>query len=194
MNHFMAPRLHDRRFCEMFRCSSIVFANAWLLIIDVFNHDMPSGATKVRFLWALNLFKAYDTEGNLSENVGEGCNEKTFRYWAWYFIKILSERWVEIVRLVAFVSCFLLFVTTQNKKFLHHSCDRLLSLFPFINKDRFWKLQDKQYWKWLSCFCWQYQFCSCLGCESKPLSCYKFKGKPGLRHCSDQQSTLFRII
>ena len=52
MNPFMAPRLHDRRFHEMFGCSSIVCANAWLLIIEVFDEDidMPSGATMVRFL------------------------------------------------------------------------------------------------------------------------------------------------
>ena len=53
MNHFMAPWLHDRGFREMlFGCSSIVCANAWLLIIEVFDEDidMPSGATMVRFL------------------------------------------------------------------------------------------------------------------------------------------------
>ena len=52
VNAFMAPRLHDRRFREMFGCSSIVCANAWLLIIEVFDEDidMPSGATMVRFL------------------------------------------------------------------------------------------------------------------------------------------------
>ena len=68
MNNSTAPKLPDRRFREMFGCSSIVCANAWLLILDGFDHDMPSGATKVRFLWALNLLKAYDTEGNSSEN------------------------------------------------------------------------------------------------------------------------------
>ena len=97
VSHFMAPRLHDRRFREMFGCSSIVCANAWMLILDGFDHDMPSSATKVKFLWALNLLKAYDTKGNASGNVGEGCDEKTFRYWAWWFIETLSERSVEVV-------------------------------------------------------------------------------------------------
>ena len=104
VSHFMAPRLHDRRFREMFGCSSIVCANAWMLILDGFNHDMPSSATKVRFLWALNLLKAYDTEGNSSGNVGEGCDEKTFRYWAWWFIETLSKRSVEVVSVCVRVS------------------------------------------------------------------------------------------
>ena len=84
----------------MFGCSSIVCANAWMLILDGFDHDMPSGATKVRFLWALNLLKAYDTEGNSSGNVGEGCDEKTFQFWSWYFIETLSVRSVEVVSVV----------------------------------------------------------------------------------------------
>ena len=106
VSHVMAPRLHDRRFREMFGCSSIVCANAWMLILEGFNHDMPSSATKVRFLRALNLLKAYDTKGNASTNVGEGCDEKTFRYWAWWFIETLSERSVEIVRLLFLVIFF----------------------------------------------------------------------------------------
>ena len=105
VSHFMAPRLLDRRFREMFGCSSIVCANAWMLILDGFNHDMPSSATKVRFLWALNLLKAYDTEGNASGNVGEGCDEKTFRYWAWWFIETLSERSIEVVSACVRLSC-----------------------------------------------------------------------------------------
>ena len=62
---------------------------------------MPPSTTKFKFLWALNLLKAYDinTEGNASGNVGEGCDEKTLRYWAWWFIETLSERSVEIVRM-----------------------------------------------------------------------------------------------
>ena len=124
VSHFTAPRLHDRRFREMFGCSSIVCANAWLLIIEVFDEDMPSGATKVRFLWALNLLKAYDTEGNLSGNVGEGCDEKTFLYWTWYFIEILSERSVEIVRIIllflflAFLSFCFSFICNDTKQIL----------------------------------------------------------------------------
>lgn len=80
----------------MFGCSSIVCANAWLLIVDGWD-DMPPIATKDKFLWALNLLKVYDTEGNSSGNVGEGCDEKTFRYWSWWFLEELSERHVEIV-------------------------------------------------------------------------------------------------
>ena len=141
MNHFSAPRLHDRKFREMFGCSSIVCANAWLLIIEVFDEDMPSGATKVRFLWALNLLKAYDTEGNLSGNVGERCDEKTFQYWAWYFIEILSERSVEIVRIVVFVSCFsFIYDTTTPTQTLSYA---IIVLCCFTNKDRFRKSQDK---------------------------------------------------
>ena len=34
VSHFMAPRLHDRRFREMFGCSSIVCANAWMYAIS----------------------------------------------------------------------------------------------------------------------------------------------------------------
>ena len=67
-----------------------------------------------------------------------------------------------------------------------HSCtilviDRLLSLFPFTNKDRFWKLQDKRYRKRLSFFSVDStNFALAWGANQKPLSCYKFKGKPGL--------------
>ena len=91
-----APRLGNRRFREMFGCSSTVCANAWLLIMDGWN-DKPTGATKDRFLWALNLLKSYDTEGNLSGNAGKGCDEKTFRHWAWLFLEELSQNHVEIV-------------------------------------------------------------------------------------------------
>ena len=91
-----APRLGNRRFREMFGCSSTVCANAWLLIMDGWN-DKPTGATKDRFLWALNLLKSYDTEGNLSGNAGKGCDEKTFRHWAWFFLEELSQNHVEIV-------------------------------------------------------------------------------------------------
>ena len=79
----------------MFGCSSTVCANAWLLIMDGWN-DKPTGATKDRFLWALNLLKSYDTEGNLSGNAGEGCDEKTFRHWA-CFLEELSQNHVKIV-------------------------------------------------------------------------------------------------
>ena len=75
---FNAPRLSNRRFRELFSCSSTICANAWLLMIDRWN-DKLSLATKDKFLWALNLLKAYDTKkGNSSTNVREVCNKKTF--------------------------------------------------------------------------------------------------------------------
>ena len=46
-------------------------------MIDGWN-DKQSLATKDKFLWALNLLKAYDTEGNSSANVEEVCDKKTF--------------------------------------------------------------------------------------------------------------------
>ena len=53
-------------------------ANAWLLMIDRWN-DKVSLATKDKFLWALNLLKAYDTKkGNSSTNIREVCDKKTF--------------------------------------------------------------------------------------------------------------------
>ena len=108
-----SPRLSDRRFREMFGCSSTVCANAWLLIMDGWN-DKPSAATKDRFLWALSLLKSYDTEGNLSCNAGEGCDEKTFRHWAWFFLEELSQNHVEIVRTFAMLS------NTVLLSFCHH--------------------------------------------------------------------------
>ena len=81
----------------MFGCSSTVCANALLLIMDGWN-DKPSGATKDRFLWALSLLKSYDIEGNLSCNAGEGCDEKTFRHWALFFLEELLENHVKLVR------------------------------------------------------------------------------------------------
>ena len=44
-------------------------ANAWLLMIDGWD-DKLLLATKDKFLWALNLLKAYDTKGNSSANIG----------------------------------------------------------------------------------------------------------------------------
>ena len=63
----------------MFGCSYTICANAWLLMIDGWD-DKLLLATKDKFLWALNLLKAYDTEGNSSANIGQGCDEKTFWY------------------------------------------------------------------------------------------------------------------
>ena len=116
-----SPRLSDRRFREMFGCSSTVCANAWLLIMDGWN-DKPSAATKDRFLWALSLLKSYDTEGNLSCNAGEGCDEKAFRHWAWFFLEELSQNHVEIVCIfmkcssVVSSSSLLLFFIVIKKK------------------------------------------------------------------------------
>jgi len=90
------PRLGDRRFRQKFGCSSTVCANGWLLIMDGWRNK-PRGVTKERWLWALHLLKSYDTEGNLSARVGEGCDEKTFRKWAWYLLEELSEKHAEIV-------------------------------------------------------------------------------------------------
>ena len=87
----------------MFGFLSTVCANAWLLILDSWN-DKPLAATKDRFLWALSLLKSYDTEGNLSCNAGEGCDEKTFRHWAWFFLEELSQHHVEIVHTFAMLS------------------------------------------------------------------------------------------
>ena len=128
VNHFTAPKLHDRRFREMFGCSSIVCANAWLLILDGFDHDMPSGATKVRFLWALNLLKAYDTEGNSSGNVGEGCDEKTFRFWSWYFIETLSVRSVEVVSVCVYACVCGLSLLTLFYSFIYGTITPLRTL------------------------------------------------------------------
>ena len=47
VNNFMAPKLHDRRFHEMFGCSSIVCVNVWMLILEGFNQDMPLYATYI---------------------------------------------------------------------------------------------------------------------------------------------------
>ena len=120
----------------MFGCSSIVCANAWMLILEGFNHDMPSSATKVGFLWALNLLKAYDTEGNASGNVGEGCDEKTFRYWAWWFIETLSERSVEIVRMCVCCRCLqhvrIIIRITLNMFFFFFLTRHVVSLNVFI--------------------------------------------------------------
>ena len=146
---------------------------------------MPSGATKVRFLWALNLLKAYDTEGNLSGNVGERCDEKTFQYWAWYFIEILSERLVEVVSVVCveivcmcrryFAVVFSTYVLTRSfSSFLRNTFLFFFSyatryFFERFHLDRFRKSQDKWYRKRLSYFGRRYRFCPCLGCWSNTI-------------------------
>ena len=89
------PQLNERRFKAMFGCTSTVCANAWLIVVDGWR-DRPTGATKVQFLWALHLLKSYDTEINLASNVG-GVDEKTLRYWTWYFLEALADRKEEIV-------------------------------------------------------------------------------------------------
>ena len=87
--------MNERRFKAMFGCTSIVCAYAWLIVVDRCR-DRSTGATKVQFLWALHLLKSYDIEINLVSNVG-GVDEKTLRYWTWYFLEALADRKEEIV-------------------------------------------------------------------------------------------------
>ena len=42
------PQLNERRFKAMFGCTSTVYANAWLIVVDGWR-DRPTGATKNSF-------------------------------------------------------------------------------------------------------------------------------------------------
>ena len=92
--HYNTPKLNDRRFRAAFGCCSRVCSLAWLLVVDGWR-NRPKEATKMRFLWSLSLLKSYDTESNMASNCG--VDEKTFRKWAWFFIRELSLRQAEVV-------------------------------------------------------------------------------------------------
>ena len=154
----------------MFGYSSIVCVNAYMLILKWFNHGMPRSATKFKFLWALNLPKAYDNEGNSSRNVGEGCDEKTFHYWAWWFIETLSEWLVQVVSVCCVCVCVRvwLVVVDVDLFFIYNTTAWTLSyavivicLFPFRLISKIEKL--------LSYFGQWHRFCSCLGCRSNTI-------------------------
>lgn len=96
MDGYTSPRLNDRRFSGKIGCYSTVCANTWLLLMDGWD-DRPRNATKEKFLWGLHLLKSYDTESNLSDSVGEGCNKKTFRKWSRFMLEGLEPNHVKVV-------------------------------------------------------------------------------------------------
>lgn len=83
----------DRRFRELFGCSSAVVARAWNDIEDVLEW---TGLEKYNtrklhhLLWALLFLKVYRKESTLSILVG-GVIEKTYRKWVWLYVAALAS-------------------------------------------------------------------------------------------------------
>lgn len=80
----------NRRMISWVGASAEMLARAWYLIQETFeNGVMPRGASLERLLWGLLLLKNYDTDENNASRCG-GVDEKTYRKWAWWFLRELS--------------------------------------------------------------------------------------------------------
>jgi hypothetical protein len=75
------------RFGLLFGVTPDLSSELWTLLSS--ETTMDSYAKPKHLLWALMLMKIYATEAVLS--VLAGCDEKTFRKWAWTFIEEMSN-------------------------------------------------------------------------------------------------------
>ena len=78
----------DRRFREVFGCGVAVVLMIWQMLDP---ESTASAATSVsHMLWALMFLKVYAKESTLSAMAG-GVDEKTFRRWAWAFVRAIAS-------------------------------------------------------------------------------------------------------
>lgn len=66
-----------RDFVIKFGCSLTVCINTWLLTVNG-EHNMILLAMKDKFFYSLSLLKIYNTESNLSGDLGSVYDEKIF--------------------------------------------------------------------------------------------------------------------
>lgn len=68
-------------------------------------------------LYALRFLKTYSTEDVSA--VAEGCDEKTFRKWVWYFVTAIGQ--LNEVSYLPFKLCSVIWKTGRSNKFVKDS-------------------------------------------------------------------------
>ncbi len=72
-----------------FRCFFGISPQVCSLVWELLKPKLCSGAQPKHLLWSLLFLRQYNAE--LTNRILVGADEKTFRKWTWYFIKLLSK-------------------------------------------------------------------------------------------------------
>jgi len=89
----------NRRFRAFFGTTPIVCSSLWGLLAV----SRPPDSKPKHLLWALMFLRLYDTES--VHALLAGVDEKTFRKWAWAFVRSLSK--IELVRFVIYMHIYM---------------------------------------------------------------------------------------
>ena len=76
----------------------------WDLLQQEQGEQLSEGHTIERMLWAMFLLKTYAAE-EVDTSLANGCDEQTFRHWAWDFIKRICELECVVVSNVSLPLC-----------------------------------------------------------------------------------------
>ena len=173
VNHLMAPKLHDRRFHEMFGCSSFICAIAWMLILEGFNSYCAIVGNKslilagmlervvMRNILILFVVVFRKTLGTVGQNCRYVCccycclNLLSFIYYNYNTKQINSYTILLPVSFISFVSQTK--INFENCKINDIGNNCLISV-DGTNFELAW------------------------GANQKRSSCYKFRGKSGLQY------------
>lgn len=105
----------ERRFTAFFGIQPKVLEAIWLLLGKIGWMDVvgPKSLHPKHLLWAFMFAKRYECEEVLSSTAG--CDEKTFRKWAWFYIEGVANLDMNVVSFYLNVALQgLLIVTTAD--------------------------------------------------------------------------------
>jgi hypothetical protein len=86
-----AHRKSHKRFCATFGMPPRLVALVWKCLLNdgFLNHLGPRSIKPVHLLWSLYFLRCYNIEQINGMTVG--CDEKTFRKWAWFYAKCIAK-------------------------------------------------------------------------------------------------------
>ena len=115
----------QRKFRSHFGTTSIVCAIIWKKIYDDENTAQHlKGAKPEHLLWCLLFLKVYSGEAVHASLVG--CDEKTFRKWAWTFVTAIADMHDDFVSVILIVVMFFTnFITLSSRFFVLFYTDKM---------------------------------------------------------------------